>query len=164
MALKGSGTPIQIRIAEKGDASTLWKIVNESFEEYRNSEAPSSALLESESQVYEVLSKGFEQALICFYGSEPAGAVRFYIENGLYFRRLAVLPEFRGRGLSKAMIKWLESYAKNHGERKIWCRTRASVARNMHLYESLNYTISETMTVERNGKDVAVVTFQKELS
>lgn len=152
---------LDFRVVSEEEADVVWGIVNTSFEEYRNSEAPSSALLETVEQVRQALSNGREKAMICYYDNTPAGSVRFYIENGLYFRRLGVLPEFRRMGISKAIIRWLENYATSSGQARIWCNTRSSVKRNMHLYSSMGYILEEQRTVQRNNKTVGVATFSK---
>ncbi len=106
---------------------------------------------------------GHEKGLICFVSGTPAGSVRFYSNDGLYFRRLAVLPEYRGRGLSKRMVMWLEEYASRNGEKRIWCNTRASIQRNMNLYISMGFKVIDQWFVERKGHDVLVATLSKSL-
>lgn len=154
---------LEFRMADDNDIGLVWRIVNTSFEEYRNSEAPSSALMETEDHVRQTLNNGRERAVICYYGGKPAAAVRFYIEDGLYFRRLGVLPEYRRKGISKALISWLEEYALKKGESRIWCYTRSSVERNMSLYRSLGFELLDNVQVERNGKHVGIATFSKNL-
>lgn len=154
---------INFRIAKPEDSELVWKIVNISFQEYRDSDAPSSALMETSEHVRQAMSNGRERAVICYYEGKAAGTARFYFENGLYFRRLGVLPEFRGHGLSKAIISWLESFARSSGASRIWCNTRSSVERNMKLYEGMGYSLEENRTVERKGFEVGVATFSKSL-
>lgn len=153
-----------IRIVGVDHAELVWKIVNTSFEEYRESEAPSSALMETVEHVRQALSNGKEQAVVCYIGNRPAGTARFYFDNGLYFRRLGVLPDYRGRGISKAIISWLEKYAREHGESRIWCNTRSSVARNMALYRGMGYRLENERFIERNNHKVGVATFSKSIA
>ncbi len=154
---------IEIRIVSEDQAEILWQIVQESFKEYMNTGAPSSALLESQGQVKDSLKKGREKAIICYLRGEPAGCARFYKENGIYFRRLAVLPKFRGMKLSRVILEWLESYAIGMGEKRIWCNTRSSVQRNMQLYTSQGYIVERNWSVQRNGIKVAIATLSKNL-
>lgn len=155
---------LEIKMAGESDIGTVWRIVNIAFDEYRHSPVPSSALLETEEHVRQALNNGREHAIICYYGGQPAGTARFYLENGLYFRRLGVLPEFRGKGVTRAMIQWLEDYALTHGEKRIWCNTRSSVERNMSMYRNLGFSLIEDRIIERQGLKVGVATFSKDLS
>jgi len=161
--MDNSANNLEFRIVEESEADLVWRIVNTSFEEYRNSEAPSSALLETVEHVKQALNNGREKAVVCYCDGRPAGTARFYSENGLYFRRLGVLPEFRRRGISKAIIGWLENYARSKGERRIWCNTRSSVDRNMYLYRSMGYELEGERTIQRNDSTVGVATFSKNL-
>lgn len=155
---------LEIREAGLEQADLVWKIVSTSFEEYRNSEAPSSALLETVEHVKQALANGSEHAIICYFEGEPAGAVRFYMEEGLYFRRLGVLPGYRRKGISRALISWLEDHARKMGESRIWCYTRSSVERNMAMYRNMGYVLENERTVERNSYQVGVATFAKYLA
>lgn len=154
---------LEIREVGVEQADLVWKIVNASFEEYRNSEAPSSALMETVEHVRQALSNGREHALVCYLNGQPAGTVRFYVEEGLYFRRLGVLPDYRRKGVSRSLIMWLEKYARENGEHRIWCYTRASVPRNMAMYRKLGYSLIEEREVERHSTTVNVATFSKSL-
>ncbi|CAN7765697.1 GNAT family N-acetyltransferase [Paenibacillus sp. LjRoot153] len=51
--------------------------------------------------------------------------------NSLYFYRLSVSPEARGKGIAKSILNWLEEYAKKHGKSEIVCRVRMSIPKNI---------------------------------
>lgn len=155
---------ISFRIASEDDSETIWGIIHGAFQEYRGDKAPLSAVYESPDHVRQALGNGREHGLICYYDGRPAGSVRFYSEEGLYFRRLGVLPEFRGLGISKAIISWLEEYARTNGESRIWCKTRTAVDRNMKLYSGMGFSLVLEENVERNGTEVGVATFSKNLN
>lgn len=112
-----------IRLATEKDAHLIHKIMLSVFEEYRNSDVPSGALNETVTSIEEALRDETEQALLYYKDGIPVGTVRFNMDgNSLYFFRLSVCPEARRRGIAKAMLSWLENYAKEQGITEIWCK------------------------------------------
>lgn len=155
-----------IRPASAEDAHLVYKIMLSAFEEYRNSDTPSGALAETVSSIEEALRNGSEMALLYYLNGVPAGTVRFRTDNNsLYFFRLSVIPEARNRGIAKAMLAWLENYAKEHGLNEIWCKVRKSVPRNIRLYESAGFIVfrEETKT-SSSGATIQIISMKKKIS
>jgi ribosomal protein S18 acetylase RimI-like enzyme len=154
-----------IRLANAEDAHLIHQIMVLAFEEYRNMDVPSSALNETISSIEESLKKGSEKALLCFRDGIPVGSVRFKTDkNSLYFFRLSVCPEARGKGIAKSMLSWLENYAKEYGKTEIWCRVRMSLPQNIQLYKSVGYIIcKEEVVTNPNGFPVKTVVMKKEI-
>ncbi|GLH64482.1 GNAT family N-acetyltransferase [Parageobacillus sp. G301] len=152
-----------IRLANAEDAHLIHQIMVLAFEEYRNMDVPSSALNETVSSIEESLKNGSEKALLCFGDGVPLGSVRFKTDkNSLYFFRLSVCPEARGRGIAKSMLSWLENYAKEHGKTEIWCRVRMSIPQNIQLYKSVGYIVcKEEVVTNPNGFPVKTVVMKK---
>lgn len=152
-----------IRLATVEDAKTIHKIMLSAFEEYRYAAIPSSALNETAGSIEEALRTGTEQALLYFHNGIPVGTVRFKaVDHSLYFFRLSVIPEARGRGIAKSMLAWLEDYARALGMKDIWCRVRMSVPKNIELYRSIGYIMAkEEVVINANGHPVKTVVMTK---
>jgi GNAT superfamily N-acetyltransferase len=154
-----------IRLANAEDAHLIHQIMVLAFEEYRELDVPSSALNETVSSIEESLKNGSEKALLCFRDGIPVGSVRFKTDkNSLYFFRLSVCPEARGKGIAKSILAWLENYAKEYGKTEIWCRVRMSLPQNIQLYKSVGYIIcKEEVVTNPNGFPVKTVVMKKEI-
>jgi ribosomal protein S18 acetylase RimI-like enzyme len=111
------------------------------FAEYVRTIAPSSALQETASSITTSMLHG-EQVLIAFDGSTAVGIVRFMIcIDALYFYRLAIIPEKRGRGIAKMLLRRLETEATDYRRNAVICRVRRRELRNLHLYRSDGFQI-----------------------
>ncbi|MDD9146989.1 MULTISPECIES: GNAT family N-acetyltransferase [unclassified Sporolactobacillus] len=155
----------RLQIAEVSDAAFIHEIMIQAFIEYKQTAAPSSALEESVSSVSDALKDG-EQALIAFDDrDEAAGMVRFRLkETAVYFFRLSVVPEKRGCGIAKRLLKALEDYAGQNNKYELICRVREKAAKNLNLYRSLGYSIFDREVVYKpNGVQIAVVFMRKRL-
>ncbi|MFC0298278.1 GNAT family N-acetyltransferase [Geobacillus jurassicus] len=157
---------VVIRLAGADEACCIYQITMAAFAEYRDHQVPSGALSETVDLIEERLKDGSEQALLCFRSGRPIGAVRFQMdEHSLYFFRLAVCPEEQGKGMAKAMLAWLERYAKENGKKEIWCNVRRSAARNIQLYQSIGYVpVREQTVISTTGIPVRVVAMKKEIA
>jgi GNAT superfamily N-acetyltransferase len=156
---------LMIRLAKEDEADLVHRVMMLAFEEYRHMDIPSSALNETVCSIQNSLKNGSEKALLCFDDGIPVGSVRFKTNNNsLYFSRLSVCPEARGRGIAKFLLKWLEDYAKEHGKSEVWCRVRMSVPQNIQLYSSIGYNVcKEEVVINPNGFPVKTVVMKKEI-
>ncbi len=78
------------------------------------------------------------------------------------YYRLSVIPEKRGLGIAKELLKSLEDYAVANVLSYIYCRVRMTVPRNIHLYRSLGYSIvKEELIHKPDGIRLGVVTMMK---
>jgi ribosomal protein S18 acetylase RimI-like enzyme len=151
-----------IRLAEVDDAHLVHEIMLLAFEEYRNIDVPSSTLNETIISIEELIKNGVEKALLYFSDEIPLGSVRFKAEeNSIYFSRLSVSPEARGRGIAKSILNWLEEYAKQNGKSEIICRVRASLEQNLQLYKSGFIVAKEEVVINPNGFPVKTVVMKK---
>ena len=156
---------MEIKIAEETDVPVVYKLMLEAFEEYRTLDVPSSALNESLEALQIAVKSNFEKALLCSINGVPLGSCRFtMIEDALYFSRVSVTPSGRGKGIAKAMLLWLEKYAYDNFKRKMECRVRVSLPKNIWLYESMGYFVSkEEVVTNPNGFLVKTVVMEKTL-
>jgi GNAT superfamily N-acetyltransferase len=118
---------------------TLLAIVRAAFEEYRGLHSPPSG---AHSETVESLTDKLAGscAVLAYVGSKPAGCV-FYDpgEESVYLHRLAVLPHYRGRGIARQLIEYVEGRAAALGRASVRLGTRLVLARNRAFYARLGY-------------------------
>lgn len=138
--------------AEIQDTSLIHDLMIQAFSEYETDEIPSSALEEQESTITRAFLNDNEEALIVYNWDAPIGMVRFKIQNNrLTFYRLSVLPKYQGQGIGKALLGFLEKYAKNNGVSEITCKVRANVPKNISIYHSLDYITCDEYVLNKPG-------------
>jgi GNAT superfamily N-acetyltransferase len=88
----------------------------------------------------EMASEGVSFFIIRYDGM-PAGCggVRLYCTEYGELMRMYVRPEFRGKGLGKQMLRYLESYALNHGVRVLRLKTGIFQPEALGMYERCGY-------------------------
>ncbi|UOE53453.1 GNAT family N-acetyltransferase [Cytobacillus oceanisediminis] len=157
---------IEIRLANVEEVHIVHKLMLEAFEEYRYLEVPSSATDESLDTLVNELKNGTEKALLCFVNGEPKGSLRFTIKkDSIYFSRLSVAPDSRGQGIARAVLLWLEKYSNENGLKKMKCRVRASLSKNISLYENMGYIVTkEEIVTNPNGYPVNTVVMEKNMN
>lgn len=151
---------VQIELSKNPEI--IHRIMIKAFWEYHEAEPPSSALAETVELVAEDLrSNG--QALLMRENNKPIAMVRFFIsDKTMTVYRLAVIPEKQGRGLAKQLLQALEEFAYEHGVKIIFCKVRATVPKNLHLYRSVGFeTYEESAVTNKNGKPVQVVSMKR---
>lgn len=143
----------------------IYAIMLAAFEEYRHIEVPSSALNEKLSSLEETLRSGSESALLYYQDKEAVASCRFkFDEHSLYFSRLSVFPEVRGRGIARAILLWLENHAMEHGRTEMSCRVRMDIPRNIDLYKSVGFLATkEEVVTNPNGFAVKTLVMRKQL-
>ncbi|WP_342515183.1 GNAT family N-acetyltransferase [Sporosarcina sp. FSL K6-1522] len=156
---------LNISFAQTTDAPVIHDLMIQAFMAYQNETPPSSALEETVQSISEALENG-EQALIGYLADEPVAMVRFRVESdSLYFYRLAVIPNKQGQGIAKRLLKSLEMYALEQGKPAIQCKVRMTLPKNIALYQSIGYKVSDEETVYKpNGLTVPVITMTKQLA
>lgn len=151
-----------IRLARAEDAALVHRLTQQAFEEYRGQlEPPSSAHDETEAVVVAALVGG--GALLAFIGDTAVGAARFVAEGEhLYIGRIAVPPNWRGKGIAMALMSALEQQARELGLPAIELGVRESLPSNVRLYEKLNYTVLRREQHPRN-RDFISLRMRKEI-
>lgn len=155
---------MDLKLAAITDAPIIHDLMMKAFWEYKDEIPPSSALEETIESIQAALSDQ-ELSYIAYLNDEPVGMVRFKLFNEeLYFYRLSVLPEKRGLGIAKELLKQLEIHAKNNNISKLMCKVRKTLPKNIQLYQSLGYeVIHEENLPKPNGITIKVVTMVKYL-
>ncbi|MGX6445895.1 N-acetyltransferase family protein [Neobacillus sp. K501] len=156
---------MDIKVAEEADLPIVYKLMLEAFEEYRFLDVPTSAINESLEALQSAVKSNSEKALLCLINGDPLGSCRFTMkEDSLYFSRVSVVPEARGKGIATAMLLWLEKYACDNLRGKMECRVRAELPKNISLYESLGYFVGkEEVVTNPNGFLVKTVVMEKNI-
>jgi ribosomal protein S18 acetylase RimI-like enzyme len=129
----------QLREATEADAESLAALVREAFEEYRGRlDPPSGAHGETPEGVRDRLRS--VRAALALASEGPAGCVFYETEEGrVYLSRLAVRPAYRGRGLGRTLIEYVEGRARAVGLRCVRLGVRIALARQRAYYERLGY-------------------------
>jgi N-acetyltransferase len=129
----------RIRHAAVSDAPEIFRIMRESFREYKDTLKPSSgALSESVENVSNLIVQG--GALLAYDGDRAVGTVRYKQSNGtMWMSRLSVAPEYRGRRIAGSMVRTLEELARSLGCAEVRLDVRASLPANIRFYENLGY-------------------------
>jgi ribosomal protein S18 acetylase RimI-like enzyme len=156
--------PFEIRPARPEEADAIHAITQAAYAEYSATPAPSSALAETAREVRERMWRGEFRVAVVEREGTMAASVRYKLDaNGLYFFRLAVHPDWRGNGIAKKLVGWLENEARAARVHRIWCQVRLIVPRNVALYESLGFALIERHVVMRGGTEVPTGTMEKRL-
>ncbi|GAA2334374.1 GNAT family N-acetyltransferase [Dactylosporangium salmoneum] len=81
--------------------------------------------------------------LVAYVDHEPVGCAGFRTfvedETTAELKRMYVAPEFRGRGVAKALLLAIEGAAREAGRRRIWLETGTAQPEAIGLYERCGY-------------------------
>ncbi|MEO4053066.1 GNAT family N-acetyltransferase [Solibacillus sp. CAU 1738] len=154
-----------MEIIHSNDALAIRHVMLQAFSEYADDPQPSSALYETEQTITLDLQRG-ARAFLGKIDGQPVAMVRFTVnESYLYFYRLSVVPNHQGKGLAKKLLATLEDYAQRNNLSEIQCKVRASVPKNIDLYESVGYEIiANEQSTNPLGMTMNVVTMKKTIN
>ena len=153
---------ISVRAATEADIPTIVALIHAAFKEYAGVlDPPSGAHKESAQNIREKLAT--ERALLALLnpdgerGGDQAVASVFYRDEGeyMYFGRLAVLPEYRNRGISALLIACVEQGARELGLPRVRLGVRVALPHLRARYERLGYRVID----ERRHAGYAVTTY-----
>lgn len=166
------------RRAHVEDAEVVLGIIQAAFAEYQDTvPVPPGALSDTLDDVRKVVAEG--RTLLAFSGfppghefigsfadsiatlfATPVGTVRYEVRpDYLYVGRLAVLPEYRGRGIGAVLMRHIEELAPSLGRTRLRLGSRCRA--NLAFYERLGYRAVEREP-HPHGPDINVW-FEKEL-
>lgn len=155
---------VTIRPAVPEDADTIHTLMMLSFEEYRQTVPPSSALDETSEGILEALREGNESAAILYEDDAAVAMVRYKFEgDAIIFFRLSVIPSKRRRGYAKKLVKWVELQGTTKGMNASRCKVRQTVQNNVRMYQDLGYEIIDQELVVRETGSVKALTLEKSL-
>ncbi len=132
--------------ASQADAPTLLQLMLTAFQEYEGAlDPPSAAHKETVESVLARLASG--AAVMATVDGTPAGFA-FYQprDSHLYFSRLSVLPQFRRRGIGRALIEYVEQRARETRLAGVQLGVRVQLPHLLARYERAGYRITKYMT------------------
>jgi ribosomal protein S18 acetylase RimI-like enzyme len=129
-----------IREARHEEIEIVHGIMIEAFAEYIGILQPPSGALRETIQSIQSKIEDKGGAIIAFEDNTAVGAtIYYYQENYMYIGRVSVLPTYRGKGIGREMIYYLEQQAINIGYSETRVEVRLSLPNNLRLYEKLAY-------------------------
>ncbi len=142
---------ITIRRAAARDASVLARLITTAFAEYRDRLVPpSGALNESPAAIAAELATPERLGFVALDDADPVGCVLCRPDDGnLYFGRLSVPPERRGRGIARRLIDAVEAHAREHRFPAVVLAVRIALPENQALFERFGYV--ETSRYAHDG-------------
>jgi ribosomal protein S18 acetylase RimI-like enzyme len=137
--IKVQSMTITIRTVGVEQASEVRRIMQLAFEEYRGRLVPpSGALTETIEEVRTAISGS--GAFLAFVDDVAVASARYRLfPEHAYAERIAVLPEFRGRGVAVALMTAFENAVQALGIPEARVGVRASLPSNLRFYENLGY-------------------------
>jgi GNAT superfamily N-acetyltransferase len=135
-----AGQTIITRPASAADASLLSELIMAAFSAYPITlNPPSSALKETPDAIRARFPD--QGGGIAEIGNVPVGCVLFEPEpNGtLYLGRLAVHPAWRGRGIARALIAFVEDEARRRGLDRLRLSVRIVLTDNHRLFAACGF-------------------------
>jgi len=135
---------IAIRLAVPGDAPSIASVLYAAFVEYSAAYTPAAfaATTPTPEQIQSRLNEGpvwvalHDCAIIGTVSAVPKGA-------GLYIRSMAVLPQARGRGIGKLLLRHTERFATAHGCTYVMLSTTPFLTSAIRLYEAFGFQRSD---------------------
>jgi len=134
---------IILRAATEDDIATIVALIHAAFKEYDGAiDPPSGAHKESAEKIREKMTT--ERAVLALLPDQAVACV-FYRDEGdhMYFGRLAVLPAYRNRGISAALITYVEQRARELGLPRVRLGVRVALPHLRARYERLGYRVIE---------------------
>ncbi|WP_235549587.1 GNAT family N-acetyltransferase [Paenibacillus sp. Soil766] len=135
---------IAIREATIDESELIYQLMTASFKEYDGKlNPPSGALKETVDHTIHTFNIGGGAALAC-EGVKAVGSARYKpIDDYMYIGRVSVLPDYRGKGICKALLTFVENKARDQGIMETRVEVRLSIPENIRLYERLHYEVIE---------------------
>ncbi|MFT3877880.1 MAG: GNAT family N-acetyltransferase [Propioniciclava sp.] len=134
---------IQVREVDAAWAEHACAIMHAAFAEYGATGKPSGAMLETPATLRDELKDGVRLAMA--WRDEVAVAMVKFVraeDDTFYFSRLAVLPEQRNTGITRAVIDWLTARAQDEDAAGISCCVRAEEADLIGMYSHFGMSIT----------------------
>ncbi|MBI1257916.1 MAG: GNAT family N-acetyltransferase [Chloroflexi bacterium] len=150
---------IEITPATPDDAPQVYQIMRAAFAEYIGVLNPPSGVdLETVEDVRRAIEEG--GAVLAWFEDKAVGSARYVFHDEgrtCYVGRVSVLPEARGKGIASAMVSYIESVARDHGDKSMEIIVRLILENNVHLYQHLGYHIAQTWEHPQGGALVATM-------
>jgi len=128
-----------LRPLTTADAGEAAKVIRAAFAAQRiATRPPSSALIENPGAVAAKLKAGGGLGVLA--GGTLAGISLWRLDDGVFLvGRVAVLPEFRGRGFARKLIAACEAEARARGAQRMRLRARLELPENGRMFERFGF-------------------------
>ncbi len=135
---------IEIKEAKIEEADIVFRTMQESFMEYSGKlNPPSGALSETTQHIINIFKEG-GGAVLAWDEICAVGSARYrYIDHYMYIGRVSVIQEYRGRGICKSLLNFLENKALSSGIKESRVGVRLSIPENIDVYKRLKYEVIE---------------------
>lgn len=135
---------IEIREAKIEEVDIVFRTMQEAFLEYSGKlNPPSGALSETTLNVINIFKQG-GGAVIAWNESMAVGSARYrYMDHYMHIGRVSVLQEYRGRGICKSLLNFIENKALSSGIQESRVEVRLSIPENIDMYKRLKYEVIE---------------------
>ncbi|MGL4608563.1 MAG: GNAT family N-acetyltransferase [Trueperaceae bacterium] len=135
------------REVTQNDSALLARIIAEAFEEYRGKLEPPSSSLDKTSEAVRKELETFK-AILAYTLREEAVACVFYVprEDSMYLAHLAVLPAYRGLGIAKNLMQYVEQKALEQQCPLVRLEVRLVLEKTRQFYEHQGYVLYDTRT------------------
>jgi predicted N-acetyltransferase YhbS len=149
------GLMLLLREATDDDVPTIVALIHAAFKEYDGAiDPPSGAHKESAEKIRQKLAT--DRAVLAHEDGRAVACVLYRDEGDhMYFGRLAVLPEYRNRGIAGALIDYVEARARERGLPRVRLGVRLALPRLRARYERQGYRLIE----ERRHEGYAETTY-----
>lgn len=130
----------EIRRADASDASTVAKILHETFAEFESLYTVQGfgTTTPNVEQVSARMQEG--PVWIAMYKSQPVGTVAAVLKsNSAYMRGMAVLPAVRGLGVGGQLLKQVEQWATQQHCDRVFLSTTPFLSAAIALYEKSGF-------------------------
>ncbi len=140
-------------------AAEVVAVMRRAFAQYASTGQASGAMLESPRTLTKEMGSGVNVAVARLGGEAVASVKHHAVKDGtLYFGRLGVVPETRGRGIASALVGALREHAREQGLAGLSCTVRADEQGNIALYERLGMkVVARGERLSRTGALLKVV-------
>lgn len=131
---------LYLRDATNDDIPTIANIIALAFEEHRGKlQPPSSSLDKTPESVKQELQNA--KAIVAITDDKLIGCVFHSLkENYVYLAHLAVLPDYRGLGIAKALMKEVEKRGLEQNQTIIRLNVRLALENTKAFYERAGYS------------------------
>ncbi len=132
-----------LRETTPADASAISRIIQAAFAEYEGQlDPPSGAHKETPEQIERKLTSAC--GVLAFSDAQAIACVVYEILGEyIYFGRLAVLPEHRGRGVAGTLVTYIEERACEQGITRVRLGVRVALLQIRARYERMGYQLIE---------------------
>jgi ribosomal protein S18 acetylase RimI-like enzyme len=133
---------IEVKEADIDQADLILSTMQQAFQEYAgNLNPPSGALSETADDIIKIIQQG-GGAVIAWAGQTAVGSARYkFKDSHMYIGRVSVSPAYRGNGICKKLLSFIEEQARAKGILETRVEVRLSIPGNIELYQKLTYEI-----------------------